>query len=323
MKSIKKIMLVIIALVLIIGVSGCGKVAKLKNGEEAVVKFDKKNVSADELYEELKDNMNIKTLVNLIDKKLFGDKYQLTSSEENKIKDEVKNSSQMYMYYGYTSTDDMEASLIMDKRREKAVKDYLESKVTDKEIEKYYKNNVYGDVKASHILIAVDSTDDMTDKEKESLKKDAKKEANEVITKLKNGEDFEKLAKEYSDDESIDLGWFNDGDMEDSFFKATLALEKNKYTTTPVETSYGYHIILKTGEKKKASLKELKGTIVEKIVEKNLENDVVLQFNAIMDMREEAGMKFQDNEMKKKYKTYMSNLMAQARENAANEKESN
>ena len=164
MKSIKKIMLVMIALVLIIGVSGCGKVAKLKNGEEAVVKFDKKNVSADELYEELKDNMNIKTLVNLIDKKLFGDKYQLTSSEENKIKDEVKNSGQMYMYYGYTSTDDMEASLIMDKRREKAVKDYLESKVTDKEIEKYYKNNVYGDVKASHILIAVDSTDDMTDK---------------------------------------------------------------------------------------------------------------------------------------------------------------
>ena len=331
MNRIKKSMYVVVTLLLMITLTGCGKVATLKNGEEAVVQFGKESISANDLYDKLKENMDTKILVNLMDEKIIGSKYETTSSMKKTAEkqiDQLKSLygsgvSQAYTYSGYADEEDMRSSLILDQKRKVAVKDYLKKKVTDKEINKYYKNNIYGDVKASHILIAPDTTDDMSDKEKAEAKKEALTKANEVITKLKNGENFEDLAKEYSDDETVDLGWFNDGDMEDSFFQATLKLQKNKYTTTPVETSYGYHIILKTGEKEKAALKEVKDKIEENIVKEKLEKDVALEYNTLMSVREEAGMKFSDDTMKRKYKAYMTNLIAQAREKAASESSSN
>ena len=70
-----------------------------------------------------------------------------------------------------------------------------------------------------------------------------------VIERLANGEDFAVLAQELSTDTSNaqnggDLGWFGTGQMVAEFEKAAFALEKpGDYTTTPVQTSYGYHII--------------------------------------------------------------------------------
>ena len=237
MNKYKRSLLVVITLLLMVGVTGCGKVATLKNGEDAVVKFDKDGISANDLYEELKENMDMKTLVNLMDEKIIGSKYETTEDMKkaaNSQIDNIKsmfgdNYAQAFSYYGYANEEDMRESLILDQKRDLAVKEYIKENIKDSEVEKYYKNNIKGDVKASHILIAPNTKDDMTDKEKEEAKKEALQEANEVITKLKNGEDFEKLAKEYSDDETVDLGWFNDGDMEDSFFEATVKIAKDKY----------------------------------------------------------------------------------------------
>lgn len=327
MNKSKKVILLVVTLLLMFSVTGCGKVATLKNGEEAVVQFDEGTISANDLYEKLKENMDMKTLVNLMDDQLFSKKYKTTDEMKESAESEINNLKSMFgdnyaqafSYYGYASEEDMRYNLILEQKRELAVKDYIKENIKDSEIEKYYKNNIYGDVKASHILIAPDTTDDMTDEEKEEAKKDALSEANEVITKLKNGENFEELAKEYSDDETVDLGWFNDGEMEDSFFDATIKLKKDKYTTTPVETSYGYHIILKTGQKEKASLKEVKDTILENLAKEKLDKDVALQYNTLMEIREKAGMKFEDDELKRKYKAYMTNVIANAREQATKE----
>lgn len=327
MNKYKKSMLLVIVLFLMVCVTGCGKVATLKNGEEAVVQFDDGGISADDLYEKLKENMDMKTLVNLMDEKIIGNKYETTeemTEDANSQVDNIKsmfgdNYAQAFSYYGYASEEDMIYNLILDQKRQLAVKDYIKKNITEKEIKKYYDNNIYGDIKASHILIAPDTTDDMTDEEKEEAKKDALAEANEVITKLKNGEDFDDLAAEYSDDESVDLGWFNDGDMEDTLFEAARKLKKGEYTTTPVETSYGYHIILKTDEKEKASLDEVKDTILDKLADEKLEDDVALQYNTLMKIREEAGMKFEENDMKRKYEAYMTNVIANAKEQAVQE----
>ena len=72
--------------------------------------------------------------------------------------------------------------------------------------------------------------------------------AKSVIERLKKGEDFAALAKELSSDGSAanggDLGWFGAGAMVPEFEKAAFALEKpGDYTTTPVQSQYGYHII--------------------------------------------------------------------------------
>jgi len=70
-----------------------------------------------------------------------------------------------------------------------------------------------------------------------------------VLEKLKDGEDFAALAQEYSQDPGSavnggDLGWFGKGMMVPEFEEAAFALEKTgDYTTTAVQSQFGYHII--------------------------------------------------------------------------------
>lgn len=79
--------------------------------------------------------------------------------------------------------------------------------------------------------------------------KGAKKaKANEVLQRLKNGEDFAKLAKEFSEDPgSKDKGGLyedvTEGSMDKTFESAALALQPGQMTADLVETSFGYHII--------------------------------------------------------------------------------
>ncbi len=70
-----------------------------------------------------------------------------------------------------------------------------------------------------------------------------------VLDKLKDGGDFAALAVEFSKDTGSavnggDLGWFGTGAMVPEFETAAFALEKTgEYTTTPVQSQFGYHII--------------------------------------------------------------------------------
>jgi parvulin-like peptidyl-prolyl isomerase len=75
-------------------------------------------------------------------------------------------------------------------------------------------------------------------------------EAQQIIERLKKGEDFAKLAMEKSLDGSRrrggDLGEFGHGVMIREFEKAAFALQKGQITEQPVKTEFGYHIIKRT-----------------------------------------------------------------------------
>jgi peptidyl-prolyl cis-trans isomerase C len=76
---------------------------------------------------------------------------------------------------------------------------------------------------------------------------DDKTLAEAIIQKLQAGGDFAALAKQYSKDGSAqnggDLGWFSPQSMVKEFSAAVIALEKGKFTTTPVQTQFGWHVI--------------------------------------------------------------------------------
>ncbi len=98
-------------------------------------------------------------------------------------------------------------------------------------------------VTVKHILIAFDEEGlgDVTDEKKAA----AKKEAEEVLKKLNEGGDFDKLMEEYNDDPGATPEGYtfaDDGTMVQQFTDASFALEIGE-TSGLVETSYGYHII--------------------------------------------------------------------------------
>lgn len=82
---------------------------------------------------------------------------------------------------------------------------------------------------------------------------EAKTKAEGVLKRARRGEDFAKLAKEFSEDSSKDsggdLGFFGKGVMVAPFEEAAFALKLNQVTQNLVETQFGYHIIKKTGER--------------------------------------------------------------------------
>jgi len=73
--------------------------------------------------------------------------------------------------------------------------------------------------------------------------------AEDLITQLEDGADFEELAKEHSTGPSGpnggDLGWFSPEQMVKPFSDAVAALEDGAFTTAPVQSQFGWHVILR------------------------------------------------------------------------------
>lgn len=83
-----------------------------------------------------------------------------------------------------------------------------------------------------------------------------KAEAEEIIKQLDEGADFAELAREKSTGPSGpnggSLGYFTQGQMVKPFEEAALALEAGSYTKEPVETQFGWHVILLNDKRRQA-----------------------------------------------------------------------
>lgn len=88
-----------------------------------------------------------------------------------------------------------------------------------------------------------------------------KEKADALLARLKKGEDFEKMAKEFNEDDTRanggELPWFSkDGKMDggatvdENFAQAAFALEKGQFSNEVIKTQYGFHII-KVDDKRK------------------------------------------------------------------------
>jgi peptidyl-prolyl cis-trans isomerase C len=101
-------------------------------------------------------------------------------------------------------------------------------------------------------------------------------EATGLIEKLDGGADFAELAKEHSTGptgkDGGDLGWFDAAQMVKPFGDALKSMEKGKYSSAPVKTQFGWHVILleDTRETEAPSLDSVKEKIVNKLKQTGL-----------------------------------------------------
>lgn len=159
-------------------------------------------------------------------------------------------------------------------KKELVATKYLQenSTVSEEEAKNYYNNNKedFFKIRASHILI---SNYDKDGKEVSDKKKaENKKKAESILKRAEKGENFDDLVLEYSDDnynasKGGDLGYFAKDEMVEPFEKAAFSIKKDgDIYPKVVETTYGYHIIKKTGEKY-SSFEENKDSLIEALTD--------------------------------------------------------
>lgn len=315
-KTIKNLACLSLAVLML---AGCSRVPKLKDGSELVIELDGLKMTTEEFYQELKDNYGTYTLVNSIDELLLNKIYQTDDNLKTQVESQVTTLKNQFgsdfeqainYYYGVSNEKQLKDYIEISLKRQKAIDDYADSLITDKEIETYYKDKAIGDIKASHILIQSTADANATEEDKKKAENEALNTAKEIIKKLDKGEKFEDLAKEYSKDSSAsdggNLGYFNRGDMVSEFEDAAVALEVGKYTKEPVKTQYGYHIILKTDQKEKPKLEEIKDKIKDTLAKDLVANTENISAFALDWLREKNNLKIYDAELKIKYDHYMN-----------------
>ncbi|MGC4027774.1 MAG: peptidylprolyl isomerase [Steroidobacteraceae bacterium] len=116
-----------------------------------------------------------------------------------------------------------------------ATQNYLKDhKPTDAELQQEYQQQVtampHTEYRARHILVASEDA------------------AKKVIAQLEKGSDFAQLARRESTDQGShdkggDLDWFTPDRMVKPFADAVATLKKGEFTHTPVQTSFGWHVI--------------------------------------------------------------------------------
>jgi peptidyl-prolyl cis-trans isomerase SurA len=121
-----------------------------------------------------------------------------------------------------------------------------------------------GQVRVAHIMVRV--PENATD----SMERELKAKTDEIYQRVLKGEDFGDLAQKYSDDRTSgknggQLAWFGTGRMVPEFEKAAFALKTDGEVSTPVRSSFGYHIIKLLEKKGIPSFDEMKGELKMKI----------------------------------------------------------
>jgi len=148
----------------------------------------------------------------------------------------------------------LERRLIAETYLDRALSDAITDDAIEAKYEEFIKTNEpEPQVHARHILL------------------ESEEDAKAIIAELDDGADFAELAKEKSTGPSGpnggDLGFFNRADMVAPFAEAAFSMEPGTYSSEPVQTQFGWHVI-KVEEKKEGtqpSLDEVRQQLVAEI----------------------------------------------------------
>lgn len=256
------------------------------NNSDVIAETKAGNITQNDLYEELKDQYGQNVLYQLVLEKVLSDKYPVTDKEVNdelaKLKEQYGDQFEMYLSSnGIPNEEAFKDTLRLQLIQDKALATYIE--IPEAEMKKKYEE-MKPELKASHILIKDEKT------------------AKEVLQKVKSGEDFTALAKEYSEDPGSaanggDLGYFGTGVMTEPFEKAAYALKVGEISDL-VKSQFGYHIIKLTDKKELQPFDEMKDDIRKQLIDEKTQADPTTVQGKISEELKEANIKVNDEDLK-------------------------
>lgn len=333
--------IIIILIALLIFTLCIKKVPKASNGDEIVAKLNGKNITANELYDALRESNGTEALINLIDTYIADKEVKITDKDKDYAKEVVNYYKDYADYYGVdletfianylglsevTNEDEFYDFVLADYKKTLAVKKFIGDNAKEDELKDFYKNNYSDKLTAKHILIEInpDAEDqDKADKEAYDKAVSLIKELNDT-SKDKLNEKFEELAK----NNSADTATYADGGLIEDFTKSSVAeeffnaannLKDGEYTAEPVKSTYGYHIILKVSSKPVEKYEDIKDEVKNSYAEDLLNNDSSLMVSKWDELRKQYKLSIQDDFIKKAY----NKTIDTAKDSAKNETEEN
>ncbi|MDC0381103.1 peptidylprolyl isomerase [Nitrospinae bacterium] len=204
--------------------------------------------------------------------------------------------------------DDLKKSITVDINARKLLNQEIKGKITisDADVKKYYEENKHKfhrpeSYRARHILAAIFPPDMLRStpvtelqNKKEELTQKAEEKIDKIIKELKEGANFEELAKRISDDEASrenggDLDVIYKGIFDPTFDEAVSKLNPGEISGK-VETQFGFHVIKLTEKRppEQAPFKELEEAIQRHLF---MEEAKVLVASYVEDLKKEAKIK--------------------------------
>ncbi|MCI6735710.1 MAG: peptidylprolyl isomerase [Aerococcus urinaeequi] len=288
----KKFKLTSIALLSTVALAACSTGSS--DGSSAVATGDGVEVTNEELQAELKSTYGNTVLQELIMEEVFVN--EVSDDRAKELKEEATTEVETLVATyggedefntvlassGFSDREDYEHQVYYYKLMSESVSKYIE--VTDEEIQTTY-DDYTPSFTVSHILV------------------DDEKTANDLIAQLDDGADFAELATENSTDTASaekggSLGEVNaDSGLDETFFAAAQELAEGEYTTTPVETDYGYHIIKMDEKPEKGSLEDETEQLKESIIAEKL-TDSTLVAGIVSDIMTAHNIDIKDDDLK-------------------------
>ena len=316
--------IIIILLATLILVLCTKKIPKTKNGDEIIASIKGKTITAEDLYQQLKEDYATDALITIVDDYIADKEVKITKEDKKQVEEVVDYYKEYADYYGVdfetflanyigisgvTTEDEFYNYVLKDYKKSLAVTKFIGDKASKDELKDFYKKNYSDKLTVKHILIEVDADAE----DQETAEKEAKEKAEKIIKKLQDtdkdklNDKFDELCEKNSDDPATYSNGgliedFTKNDVVEEFFNASKELEDGKFTKEPVKTSYGYHVILKVKSSKADKFDDIIDDVKKAYAEEKLNSDANLQITAWADLRKSYKLSIEDDEVKKIYK---------------------
>ena len=165
---------------------------------------------------------------------------------EEQFRQAVEQSGENFSQYQATLREEIRRSLLLQRYMQEQMRTIGQVAVRDAEVREFFERERarFGERPATLSLRQVF----LQPRASDEARAEARERAEEVLQRLRDGEDFEELAERYSDDPGTrqqggDLGWYRRGDgLVEDFEDVAFAMREGQISGV-VETPFGAHII--------------------------------------------------------------------------------
>ncbi|WP_273478609.1 peptidylprolyl isomerase [Ignavigranum ruoffiae] len=263
----------------------------IKAQDDVIATIGEKTITKDDLYEAMKNVSGEVTLRTLILEQVLmqnvEDADALKKSAEEEVQKQIDSAGgedvfqELLNYQQLGSVEEFTYQMFVSKMFEEVVKKEID--LSDEAVKKFYEEEYSPLMEAQHILV------------------DTEEEAQNVIQRLNDGEEFDALAQELSKDSTAQNGGllspFTSGQMVPEFEEAVKSMKNGGVTQEPVKSEYGYHVIkvINNGEKK--PLDEIRKEVEDQLVQKKLA-DTNFAYGIVGNLIKNTGYEIKDEDLK-------------------------